>query len=147
MVEDAEKFKAEDEVATQRTQSKNHLESYCYSLRNTLQDQKFAGKLDSKDKSTVETAVTEAIKWMESNANAPKEAIESKQKALESTCNPIIAKVYQGAGGAGGPGGMDDGGGMPTGGGGGDSGSSSSGGASDSGSSKPSSGPKVEEVD
>ena len=96
MVEDAEKFKAEDEVAQQRIQSKNHLESYCYSLRNTLGDQKFAGKLDSKDKTTVETAVNETIKWLESNTSVTKEALESKQKELEGKCNPIIAKVYQG---------------------------------------------------
>jgi len=145
MVEDAEKFKAEDEIATQRTQAKNHLESYCYSLRNTLQDQKFASKLDSKDKTTVETAVNDCIKWLESNGTATKEAIEGKQKELEGTCNPIIAKVYQAGGGA--PEGMGD---MPggMGGAGGGAGGGETGGGGDSGSSaKPSAGPKVEEVD
>jgi heat shock 70kDa protein 1/2/6/8 len=142
MVEDAEKYKAEDELATQRTQTKNHLESYCYSLRNTLQDAKFASKLEAKDKTTVEGAVTGAIKWLESNQSATKEAIEAKQKELEGQCNPIIAKVYQAGGGS-----PDDmpgaGGGMPGGMGG------APGGGDDGGSSKPagSSGPKVEEVD
>jgi len=143
MVEDAEKFKAEDELATQRTQAKNHLESYCYSLRNTLQDQKFASKLDAKDKTTVETAVTAAIKWLESNQSATKEALEAKQKELETTCNTIIAKVYQAAGGA-----PDEGSGMPgagpSAGGGGDT---AGGDAGSSSSAKPSAGPKVEEVD
>jgi len=139
MVEDAEKFKAEDEIATQRTQAKNHLESYCYSLRNTLQDPKFSSKLDAKDKTTVEGAVGESIKWLEGNSNATKEAIEAKQKELENTCNPIIAKVYQAAGGA--PGGED--GGMP---GGGSMGGGPTDSAADSGA-KPNAGPKVEEVD
>ncbi len=132
------RYKAEDEIATQRTQAKNHLESYCYSLRNTLNDAKFASKLEAKDKSTVETAVGDSIKWLEGNANATKEAIEAKQKELEATCNPIIAKVYQAGGGA--PGGEDGmpGGGMP--------GAGASSGAEES-SSKPSAGPKVEEVD
>jgi len=144
MVEDAEKFKAEDELATQRTQAKNHLESYCYSLRNTLQDQKFASKLEAKDKTTVETAVNGAIKWLESNQSATKEALEAKQKELETTCNTIIAKVYQAAGGA-----PEEGSGMPgagpsAGGGGGDT---AGGDAGSSSSAKPSAGPKVEEVD
>jgi len=138
MVEDAEKFKAEDELATQRTQAKNHLESYCYSLRNTLSDAKFASKLDAKDKTTVESAVGDAIKWLESSPNATKEAIEAKQKELEATCNPVIAKVYQAGGGA--PGGED--GGMP-----GAGGMPGGGADTSSDSAKPSAGPKVEEVD
>jgi len=141
MVEDAEKFKAEDELATQRTQAKNHLESYCYSLRNTLQDAKFSSKLEAKDKGTVEKAVGDCIKWLEGNQSATKEAIEAKQKELEQTCNPIIAKVYQAGGGEGG---MPDMGGA--GGNGGGSQPSGGDGSTDS-APKPSSGPKVEEVD
>jgi len=151
MVEDAEKFKAEDELSTQRTQAKNHLESYCYSLRNTLQDTKFSSKLDPKDKTTVETAVTGTIKWMETNQSATKEALEAKQKELEGTCNAIIAKVYQAGGGPGGeemPAGGPAGGGSTGGGGGGGGGGSAAGGGDSADSApKPSTGPKVEEVD
>ena len=40
MLKEAEQFKAEDEKNKQRLEAKSHLESYAYSLRNTLNDQK-----------------------------------------------------------------------------------------------------------
>ena len=47
MVSEAEKYKSEDEAAATRIQAKNGLESYSYNLRNTLQDEKLASKLDA----------------------------------------------------------------------------------------------------
>ena len=41
---------------------------------------------------------------MDGNQLAEKEYFEDKLKELESTCNPIIGKIYQGEGGAGFPG-------------------------------------------
>ncbi len=108
MVADAEKFKAEDEAAAERVQSKNGLESYAYNLRNTLQDEKVAGKLEASDKATLEKAIDEAIKWLDANQEANKEEYEHHQKTLEGVANPIMMKVYQGAGGA--PGGFPAGG-------------------------------------
>jgi Hsp70 protein len=40
MVEEAERYKAEDEVNKQRIEAKNGLENYSYSMRNTLNDAK-----------------------------------------------------------------------------------------------------------
>ena len=51
----------------------------------------------------------EAIKWLDANQLAEVEEFNDKQKEVEGVCNPIITKLYQGAGGAGGmPGGMPD---------------------------------------
>merc|ERR1719483_1144677 len=52
----------------------------------------------------------EAIKWLDANQLAEVEEFNDKQKEVEGVCNPIITKLYQGAGGA--PGGMPDMGGM-----------------------------------
>ena len=108
MVSDAEKYKAEDEAAAARISAKNHLESYAYNLRNSLQDEKVGGKLDAADKSKLETAVDEAIKWLDDSHEASKEEYESRQKELEEVANPIMMKLYGGAGGM--PGGMPGGG-------------------------------------
>jgi hypothetical protein len=43
---------------------------------------------------------------LDANQLADKEEYEHRQKELEAVCNPIIAKLYQSAGGA--PGGMPD---------------------------------------
>jgi len=101
MVSDAEKYKAEDEAVAQRIASKNALESYAYNLKNSLNDEKFASKLNAGDKSTLETAISKATKWLESNQEAAKEEYEHHQKELEKIANPIMTKLYS-ADGAGG---------------------------------------------
>jgi L1 cell adhesion molecule like protein len=108
MVNDAEKYKAEDEEAAARIQAKNGLESYAYNLRNTLQEEKVATKIDAGDKEKLEAAVKEAIEWMDNSQEASKEEYESRQKELEEVANPIMMKLYQAEGGApgGAPGGF-----------------------------------------
>ncbi|CAJ1029177.1 hypothetical protein IOCL2690_000565300, partial [Leishmania lindenbergi] len=80
------------------------------------------------------SAIDLALEWLNNNQEASKEEYEHRQKELESTCNPIMTKMYQSmGGGAGGmPGGMPDMSGMG-------GGAGPAAGAS--------SGPKVEEVD
>lgn len=131
MVQEAEKYKAEDEELKKKVESKNSLENYAYNMRNTIRDDKIAGKLDPADKKKIEDAVDEAISWLDGNQLAEKEEFEDKLKELESVCNPIIAKMYQGGEGMGGFSGEDDLGGA----------SASAG----SGAGGP--GPKIEEVD
>lgn len=134
MVADAEKYKDEDEKHQARVSAKGKLEQYAYGLRTTIDDPKMKDKISSSDRETVEKAIKETTSWLESNDRAEKEEYENKQKELEGQCQPIIMKLYQGAGGAPGgmPGGMPDFGGE-------DGGAAPSGGAS--------AGPKVEEVD
>jgi len=112
MVSDAERYKAEDENAAKRIQSKNQLESYAYSLRNTMNDSKVANKIDSGDKTKLETAINDTLTWLSSNDQAEKEQYEMKQKELEKIANPMMAKIYQGMPSAGGAdaGGADAGG-------------------------------------
>lgn len=115
-------YTAEDEAAAARIQAKNGLESYAYNLRNSINDEKLAGKLDASDKSKLENAVTETISWLDASQEASKEEYEEKQKELEGVANPIMQKLYgAGAGGAGGfpggaPGGFPGAGGFPGGG-------------------------------
>ncbi len=142
MLAEAEKYKEEDEAEASRISAKNGLESYAYSLKNTISDSKVEGKLDATDKETLQSKINETISWLDENQTATKDEYEAQQKDLESVANPIMMKFYQGAGGdAGGmPGGM---GGMPGGMGGGMPGGMPGGGAPRGGDD----GPTVEEVD
>merc|ERR1719408_755053 len=47
MVSEAEAHKAEDEANKKRIEAKNGLENYVYSMRNSLNDPKLEGKLNS----------------------------------------------------------------------------------------------------
>merc|ERR1712091_216452 len=127
MVQEAEKFREEDEQNKGKIEAKNGLENYCFTMRNTLQEEKLKDKFEGDDKDKIEKAVQETLDWLDKNQLAEKDEFEAKQKELEGVVNPIMMKVYQAAGGApdgGMPGGM---GGAPPGAG--------------------SSGPTVEEVD
>jgi len=101
MIKDSEKFADEDKKVKEKVEAKNELESYVYSLKNQLSDkEKLGGKLSSEEKETITNAVEEKIKWLESNSNAEVDEFKEQKKALEEIVNPIMTKLYQGAGGA-----------------------------------------------
>lgn len=110
MVSDAEKYKHEDEKQRQVIAAKNSLESYCFNMKSTMEDEKLKDKITESDKTAIMEKCNEVIRWLDSNQLADKEEFEHKQKELEALCNPIITKLYQSAGGAEGmpgfPGGM-----------------------------------------
>ncbi|XP_065605066.1 heat shock-related 70 kDa protein 2 [Cyrtonyx montezumae] len=101
MVQEAEKYKAEDEANRDRVGAKNSLESYTYNMKQTVEDEKLKGKISEQDKQKVLDKCQEVISWLDRNQMAEKEEYEHKQKELEKLCNPIVTKLYQGAGGAG----------------------------------------------
>eukprot|EP00253_Pinus_taeda_P012156 PITA_12156 len=98
MVRDSETYKAEDEEHKKKLEAKNSLENYAYSVRNTIRDDKIAAKLDPSDKTKIEDALEQTIQWLDNNQLADADEFDDKMKELENTCNPIIAKMYQGAG-------------------------------------------------
>ncbi|KAL8223472.1 hypothetical protein R6Q57_018947 [Mikania cordata] len=124
LVQEAERYKSEDEEVKKKVEARNTLENYAYNMRNTVRDEKFAAKLSADDKQSIEKAVDEGLEWLEKNQLAEVDELEDKLKELEGVCNPIVAKMYQG----GEAGDVPMGEGMATGAGGG-------------------SGPKIEEVD
>jgi L1 cell adhesion molecule like protein len=131
MVEEAEQQKDEDEKFRQRLSAKNGLENFAFSVRNSIKEEAVAAKLDSSDKSTIEQAVEETLRWLDSNPNAAADDYNSKQKELESKTHNIMSKLYAG-GGAG-----------PSAG----AGADFSGGSSSRPAAPSASGPTVEEVD
>jgi len=50
MVQDAEKFKDEDEKMRQKVQARNSLENYCFQVKNTLNDDQMSAKFSDEDK-------------------------------------------------------------------------------------------------
>merc|ERR1712227_525225 len=103
MVQEAEKYREEDEQNKSKIEAKNGLENYCFTMRNTLQEEKLKDKFEGDDKDKIEKAVQEALDWLDKNQLAEKDEFEAKQKELEGIVNPIMMKVYQAAGGGGMP--------------------------------------------
>ena len=78
MLADAEKYKEEDEAEAGRIQAKNGLESYAYSLKNTVSDPKVEEKLSAEDKETLTGAIDKTVAWIDENQTATKEEYEAE---------------------------------------------------------------------
>nr|Q91291.1 RecName: Full=Heat shock 70 kDa protein; Short=HSP70 [Pleurodeles waltl]CAA50749.1 heat shock protein HSP70 [Pleurodeles waltl] len=126
MVQEAERYKADDEAQREKVSAKNTLESIAFNMKSTVEGDNLKDKISEDDRKKIVDKCNQTISWMENNQMAEKEEYEHQQKELEKVCNSIITKLYQG--------GMP--GGMPSG---------SSGAQARQGSS--STGPTIEEVD
>ncbi|XP_065055858.1 heat shock cognate 71 kDa protein-like [Rhopilema esculentum] len=101
MVHDADRYKEEDEKQRERVQSKNNLETYVFSVKNTMEDQNVASKTSQEDKERVLSKCKEVIDWLDRNQSADKDEFEHQRKELENVARPVITNLYS-AGGAGG---------------------------------------------
>jgi len=132
LVQEAERYKSEDDANRARVEAKNALENYCFQVKSSINDEKLAGAIGAEDKEKVTSAISDTQSWLDSNQAAEKEEFDEKQKALEAIVTPILQNVAGGAGGM--PGGMPDMSGM-----GGDAGGAPAPEADE--------GPKIEEID
>lgn len=53
MVNDAEKYRNEDEKQRDRVSAKNSLESYCFNLKSTVEDEQMKDKISPDKKKTM----------------------------------------------------------------------------------------------
>lgn len=99
MVNDAEKYKAEDDAQRERIAARNILETYAFSVKSAVTDAGVESKLTESDKETVINAATEALSWLDNNNLAEKDELTHKLEELQRTCSPIMAKLHSSAGG------------------------------------------------
>ena len=81
MINDAEKYKKDDEAQREKINAKNKLESHCINMKQTIQE--IFGVYDN------------TLKWLDENQTAGKEEYDFKLKEAEKICSPIITKLYQ----------------------------------------------------
>merc|ERR1712004_828393 len=74
--------------------SKNGLESYCFNMKTTIEDEKMKDKISDDDRKAINDKCDEAIKWLDANQLAEVEEVNEKQEEVEAVCNPIITKLY-----------------------------------------------------
>jgi len=95
MLADAEKYKAEDDHQKERISAKNGLESYCFNMKSTVEDDKFKDKISEADRKNILDKCNDTITWLEQNQMAEIDEFKDKQKEVEALCNPIISQLYQ----------------------------------------------------
>merc|ERR1712146_313451 len=67
MVNDAEKFKDEDDKQKERISAKNGLESYIFNLKSSLDNEEVKKKLSPEELSSAQKVLDSALKWLDAN--------------------------------------------------------------------------------
>ncbi|XP_014480224.1 PREDICTED: heat shock 70 kDa protein cognate 4-like [Dinoponera quadriceps] len=98
MVNEAERYHAEDEKQRERVAAKNDLESYCFNVKSAVEEEKVKERIPEADRKRAGEKCNEIIKWMDTNALAAKEEYQAKLQEAEKVCKPIMTKFYESAG-------------------------------------------------
>ena len=95
MINEAEKFKEEDEKARARVDAKNELENYLFTMKSTLESNTSIPEASKKE---CVDFVNEKVSWLESNSTASTEEFQDTKKEVEEK----FASLMSAAAGAGG---------------------------------------------
>ncbi|XP_074267706.1 heat shock cognate 70 kDa protein 2-like [Silene latifolia] len=85
MVQEAQKYKSEDEGHKKVVRAKNALENYTYKIRNTVTD----------EKKKIDDAIDQTMLWLDDNQLAKVEEFDGKMKELENFCKRIFVNMYR----------------------------------------------------
>jgi heat shock 70kDa protein 1/2/6/8 len=94
MVEEAERFKEEDEQQRQSQDARNEYENYIYSIKNTLDDDKMKEKIGSDDYEKIMKKLKEGEEVL-NVVDVTKEEYNKSLKELENLIDPIMQKIVQ----------------------------------------------------
>lgn len=101
MVQEAEKYKDQDEENKGKIEAKNSLENYLYQMKNATGEE--SSQMPEDTKQTINETVEVGLKWLEDNQNASKEIYTDKMKEYQDKLTPLM----QNSGGQGMPGNFD----------------------------------------
>lgn len=93
MLADAERFKVEDDQQRQRVFGKNKLESYCFSLKSTVEES--GNGMNESDRKKVLKICDDTLKWLEENSGAERKEYDHRYKVLSKVCAPIMTKLHR----------------------------------------------------
>ena len=86
MVNDAEKYKEEDDTYRKKVEAINAFEANVFGVKSATE------KLSEDDKKLVEDKVTETISWIDNNRSAELDEIEHMQTEFREFVDPIFSK-------------------------------------------------------
>ncbi|XP_073128477.1 heat shock cognate 70 kDa protein-like [Henckelia pumila] len=92
MLEEAERFKLDDEELKKKFAAKNSLENYVYGTRATYFTKKHAFNLSAADSKKIQDEFKSAMEWLDEHQIAEADTFDNKRKKLMSIWDPIISK-------------------------------------------------------
>ena len=94
MVDEAEKYKDDDERLKKKVDAKNNVENLCFQLRNALEEEGVKSKISEEEQKTLGDKIDETLSKLD-NESLDTEQYEDLQKELLEYSNPIMQKVYE----------------------------------------------------
>jgi molecular chaperone DnaK len=89
-VKEAEQYAQEDKERKQKVENKNKLDGLIFSIEQTMKES--GDKLSDEDKATLNSAVEDAKKTLETDDD---EQIKAAYAKLTNAVQPVFAKMYQ----------------------------------------------------
>ncbi|XP_042042616.1 heat shock 70 kDa protein 1-like [Salvia splendens] len=89
-LEEAEKYRVEDEKHKKRVEARYAVENYAYNMRNAITS---AANLTAADKETMEDAFKSFVQWLIFNERAEVDELKGKMKELQTVFIPIILNM------------------------------------------------------
>lgn len=93
MVDEAEKYKDDDERLKKKVDAKNNVENLCFQLRNALEEEGVKSKISEEEQKTLGDKIDETLSKLD-NESLDTEQYEDLQKELLEYSNPIMQKIY-----------------------------------------------------
>nr|WGG62757.1 heat shock protein 70 [Neoseiulus californicus] len=97
MIDEAARYRVEDEKIKTKVAAENALQLYCFSLKSKFATDydKIMNKVPESDKKAILERVKETLSWLDANQLAEKEEYEAKQKELEQFCRPKVDRSME----------------------------------------------------
>jgi L1 cell adhesion molecule like protein len=92
MVQEAERYKSDDEKARARIDAKNELESYLFSMKATAGGENM--KLDDDTKSKIDEIIKTKLEWLENNQTASTEELNDVKKETQDMLTQLLGKGF-----------------------------------------------------
>jgi L1 cell adhesion molecule like protein len=94
MVEDAEKFKKEDEIIKETIERRSEFETILYQTKAEMEKKETKEKLTEEEIREVNEKVDEKIKWLEENTEETKETYVEERDKFNTSIQEIMSKVF-----------------------------------------------------
>ena len=90
MVQDAKRYKAEDDDHLKKVKAKLDLENYAYDMKNAINDDKVGAKLLPATKKNIKDAIEQVIQWsLDERQVMDLKLYEDRLTWVKRICNPI----------------------------------------------------------
>ena len=94
MVNEAEKYKEDDQRRRDEINARNELESYVYGVKNSLDEEKIKSVLSEEELSELRGKLDDEVSWLDANDSSSVETYNERKRELEGIVNPYMTRVY-----------------------------------------------------